>query len=481
MTSLNIALTCATLLSAASLTCMAGNVRIEVRGEIYAPAKLWVAPVATQKDDKTWIEIAPIGIQHRNYSAEYRTTLSPGRYAIVAADVAKDLNEYAYGASSDPTGMFYLPPSPIRTPVRTLRADATHFEIGNDAQDLGRIEFLTGPGLALMLRGTGAVGWTTADPGDDRDPDVARLRQQLRWISTPREMTDGRWLALASGNRMIVRDSDGRWHAQAVMRGGVPRVVSQVSADTIVIAGEGPRIEWRRLDGTAVKSLDTTGLPNGLIEALQCDANQRCAAGVLTESSITLHYTADASKGGWTQIATLDKVRCNRNCVFHAAFHSLPGEMLAIGDKGSTLRIRLNDSAVERGTLPFRHLVSFYNNAKLTARDRISTDGGRSWQKINTRITDGTSQFDRSGHVFTMSLNYEFGYMKPAIRYSEDGGQRWREISQPPTFGTYVVGGISPLQYMQHGNNLWVSTDAAKTWQLDHAAFEALVNDGGAL
>lgn len=465
-------------LCAASPSCLAGEMRIEVHGETYAPAKLWVAPVATEKDVKTWIEIAPSGIQHRRYRAEYRATLAPGRYALVAADVAKDVSEYAYGA------LYGIPstlpvPFPTTTPVRTLRPDAAQFEIGNDARDLGRIEFLTGSGLALLVRNAGATGWITADPGDGRDPDVARLRAKLRWISTPREMPDGRWLALASGNRMIVRDNDGRWRAQTVMQGGVPRIISAVSADTVAIAAEGPRIEWRRLDGTAAESFGTTGLAEGLIEALHCDADRRCAAAVLTESSIALHYTADASKGGWTQAAVLGKVQCNSICMFNATFHSLPGEMLAIGDKGSTVRVRLSDGAVERGTLPFRHTVSFYNNAKLTARDKISADGGRSWQEINTRAMGGTAQFDQSGHVFELSLNFEIGFNRPAIRYSDDGGQHWREISQPPTFGTYVVGGISPAQYMHYGNNLWVSLDAGLTWQIDHAAFEALAHDGG--
>ncbi len=468
----------AIVLCAASLSCLAGEIRVEVRGETYAPAKLWVAPVATEKDVKTWIEIEPSGIQHRRYSAEYRATLAPGRYALVAADIEKDVSEYAYGALYGAPSMFPAP-VPTRTPVRTLRADAAHFEIGNDTRDLGRIEFLTGSGLALLVRNADETGWITTDPSDDRDPDIARLRAKLRWISTPREMPDGRWLALASGNRMLVRDTDGRWRAQTVMQGGVPRIISAVSADTVAIAAEGPRIEWRRLDGTAAESFVTTGLPEGLIEALHCDADRRCAAAVLTESSIALHYTADAKKGDWMQAAVLGKAQCNSICTFNATFHSLPGEMLAIGEKGSTIRVRLSDGVIERGTLPFRHTVSFYNNAKLTARDKTSADGGRSWQEINTRMVDGTAQFNRSGHVFTLSFNFEFGFTRPAIRYSDDAGQHWREISQPPTYGAYVVGGVSPAQYMHYGNNLWVSKDAGLTWQVDHAAFEALANDGG--
>ena len=54
MPNLKIVLTCAALLNAAPLACMAGDIRIEVRGETHAPAKLWVAPIATEKDDKTW-------------------------------------------------------------------------------------------------------------------------------------------------------------------------------------------------------------------------------------------------------------------------------------------------------------------------------------------------------------------------------------------------------------------------------------------
>jgi hypothetical protein len=201
---------------------------------------------------------------------------------------------------------------------------------------------------------------------------------------------------------------------------------------------------------------------------------------MLSESSVDLYYTANADKGDWMQIATLEKVHCNPTCNFNSAFHSLPGEMLAIGERGSTFRVILSDGTVERGTLPFRHIASFYNNAKLTSRDRVSTDGGRSWQEVNTPHFYTNTQFDENGRAFSMGFDIDFGYNRPTIRQSKDDGKHWPQISQPPAFGVYVVGGASPVQYMQRGNNLWISLDSGVSWRPDHAAFEALVDKGGA-
>jgi len=468
-------LVCLAAIYSVSMGCLAGEVTIEVRGDVYAPSKLWVASPGMEEDSKAWIELIPAGIQSGNRSAVYKAELASGRYSVVAADMVTTENDEALGA-------YYIFPPPFSVfssttaSVRTLRAQAAFFDVTEESLDLGQVEFMPGDLLALMVRNGKGKGWVLPGPGDDEDPYIQMLRSKLRWVSLPRETPEGGWLTLASGNRMLARRADGSWSRHSVMKGGSPRLVSPVTEEIVVIAGEGPQIEWRRLDGAAVERLGTAGLPPGLMEALHCDAERRCAAGLLTESSVSLYYTADARSAEWKNIAVIEKLDCKKGCVFSARFHSMPGEILSINGSGATTRVRLADGAIESGVLPFRYISSFYNKAMLTARDNISADGGRVWREINTPTIYGNTQFDGSGRIFTNSTDFNFkkSYVRPTIRRSEAEGSRWPEISYAPTSGEYVVGGASSLQYIRHGNNLWVSYDAGSTWQRDRDFFAIL-------
>jgi hypothetical protein len=453
----------------------AAETRLSVVSDARAPLRLWVAGAESVADRSRWIAVERDQARVSMFLSSYVAELAAGSYAVVG------ISPIDIGAQDNP----------VRTEARVLRggelksaqqaaialrtpaADEAVFTVGDAAVDLGLLELHQQPTLALALRMHAAAGWQVADPGHAADADLRVMRQQLRWIGAPTETADGQWVALASGNRLLIRGGDGRWQVRSVMRDGRPVTVSAVGADSWVVGGEAARLEWIAADG-AERPLSSQGLPFGLIDGVHCDSERRCVVAVLDLGRAwTLFHSADALRGDWVELQRFPAVKCGWSCNTPAQMHRLGDELVVFGGVDEMLRIRLDSGQLERSRLPFKHVGSSYSGGRLAIGERYSDDGGRSWQPRGKSLNYGALQFDRHGDAYFLGMSFDGRTMWPVLRRVSVADGAWKEVGRAPAQGTHALGSISDIHYLQSGIDIRWSADAGRSWQPDFALYAA--------
>lgn len=432
------------------------EVMVSVSYDSVAPTHLLLRPFG--QDDKVepieW-EAAQQGLRTSLFVGK----LPPGRYELM--------------------GIRSVPFAPAVVSARLIDMHWASFEArAGESVDLGRVWLSSlGGNLTLMLRDPKAqpnsilhklpaglpvtAPWNTPVSNDEAGL-LERAKRRSLVLSRPSETSSGEWLASTSNGEVQRRDHDGVWHIESPATGQLLASFDYLADGNIMVAGEFGQLVYK---GSIIGQL-----PSGFPVHIHCAADLACLVVLAREKDYRVMYSNQVAAGQWQEVALIAKAKSFWSTATPLLVFRSGDETLLFPGKKEMWRLTPMKGALQKEKIDSNVSEVVISAGRITAKNRYSDDGGRSWSKIKARASDGYAQFDDSGALWGKGFEVDWAVLTVVLRRSPDGVGGWKTVTILPVDGVLTVGRFSPVMYLtdpRRPGTAWISSDQGRHWAPD--------------